>query len=91
MPGTANRDGSINNAFSIVANPYLSSDIEWAAFDTSMVGPRFGLQLKEGMPLSLDPQFVDYDTKEIKYSAGMDFDYGFNDVRNWVWSDGDNV
>lgn len=91
-PGTANRDGSIDGKFKIVANPYLSSDIEWAAFDSSKnLVAKMGLQLKEGMPLSLDPQFVDYDTKEIKYSAGMDFAFGFNDVRNWVWSDGDNV
>lgn len=90
-PGTANRDGSITSMFKIVANPYLSSDIEWAAFDSKMVGPKFGLQYKEGMPLTLDPQFIDYDNKEIKYSAGMDFSYGFNDVRNWVWSDGDNT
>lgn len=90
-PGTANRDGSIDAAFRIMPNPYLTSDIEWMAFDSSKVGPRFGLQLKEGMQLTLDPQFIDYDNKEIKYSAGMDFDYGFNDVRNWMWSDGDNV
>lgn len=90
-PGTTNRDGSINAAFVIVRNPYLSSEIVWGAFDSSKIGPRFGLQLKEGMPLVLDPQFVDYDTKEIKYSAGMDFAYGFNDVRNWLFSSGANV
>ena len=90
-PGTADRDGSINRAFSIVPNPYLSSDTQWAAFDSSMIGPRYGLQYKQGMPLELDPQFIDYDTKEIKYSAGMDFAFGWNDNRNWVWSRGDNV
>lgn len=90
-PGTANRDGSITKAFSIVPNPYLTSETGWGAFDSSKIGPRFGLQYKEGMPLTLDPQFIDYDNKEIKYSAGMDFAFGFNDVRNWVWSDGDNV
>lgn len=91
MPGTANRDGSIDRAFDIVANPYLSSDIVWGAFDSSKVGPKFGLQYKEGMPLTLDPQFIDYDNKEMKYSAGMDFAYGFNDVRNWVRSTGANA
>lgn len=90
-PGTANRDGSIDAAFSIVDNPYFSSDIVWGAFDSSKVTPQFGLQLKQGMPLSLDPQFIDYDTKEIKYSAGADFDYGFNDVRNHVRSTGANA
>ena len=89
-PETANRLGSIDNAFTIVANPYLSSETAWGAFDSSKIGPKFGLQVKEGMPLTLDPQYIDYDTKEIKYSAGMDFAYGFNDVRNWVWSTGLN-
>jgi hypothetical protein len=89
-PGTADRDGAIANAFDIVANPYLSSDIVWGAFDSSKVGPRFGIQVKQGMLLTLDPQFIDYDTKEIKYSAGMDFAYGFNDSRNWVRSNGSN-
>lgn len=90
-PGTANRDGSIQQAFTIVDNPYLSSDIVWGAYDSSKIGMKFGLQLKEGMPLTLDPQFIDYDNKEIKYSAGYDFAYGFNDVRNWVRSTGANA
>lgn len=90
MPGTANRDSTIDRAYDIIAIPYLTSATAWGAFDSKMNGPRFGLQVKEGMPLTLDPQFVDYDTKEIKYSAGMDFAYGFNDVRNWIWSLGTN-
>lgn len=90
-PGTANRDGSISTAFNILAVPYLSSDTAWAAIDSSMIGSKYGLQYKEGMSLTLDPQFIDYDTKEMKYSAGMDFAYGFNDMRNWVISDGDNA
>lgn len=91
QPGTANREAPFGFPFKIVAIPYLTSDIEWMMFDSSKKGSKFGLQLKEGMPLTLDPQFIDYDTKEIKYSAGYDFTFGFNDVRNWVWSDGDNT
>lgn len=90
-PLTANRDGAISTAFSIVANPYFTSDIVWGAFDSSKTGPKFGLQYKEGMPLTLDPQYIDYDNKEMKYSAGMDFAYGFNDVRNHVRSTGANA
>lgn len=90
-PGTADRDGAISNAFTILPIPYLSSDTAWGAFDGSKKNMRFGLQLKEGMPLTLDPQFIDYDTKEIKYSAGMDFAFGFNDSRSWVWSTGLNA
>ena len=89
-PTTANRNGAIDRSFDIVANPYFSSDIVWGAFDSGKTGPKFGLQYKEGMPLTLDPQFIDYDNKEMKYSAGMDFAYGFNDVRNHVRSTGAN-
>ena len=90
-PVSADRLGSIDQAFVIAQNPYLSSDVVWGAFDSSKIGPKFGLQLKEGMPLQLDPQFIDYDTKEIKYSAGADFAYGFNDARSWVRSTGANA
>ena len=63
----------------------------WGGFDSSKIGPQFGLQYKEGMPLNLDPQFIDYDTKEIKYSAGTDFAYGFNDARSLARSTGANA
>lgn len=91
QPNTANREGSIDRAFDIVANPYLTSDVQYAFYDSSKVGMKFGFQLKQGMDLVLDPQFVDYDSKEIKYSAGMDFAYGFNDVRPWIFSTGANA
>ncbi len=90
-PLTANRIGSIDRSFEILPVPYLTADAMWAAFDSSKVGPKFGLQMKSGMPLTLDPQFIDYDNKEMKYSAGADFAYGFNDVRNWVMSTGLNA
>lgn len=89
-PDTADRSSTIDPAYDIIANPYLSSETAWAGFDSSKIGPKFGLQYKEGMPLVLDPQFIDYDTKEIKYSTECDFAYGFNDVRNWVFSTGLN-
>lgn len=91
QPNTANREGSIDNTFSIVANPYLTSDIQYGVFDSGMIGPKFGFQLKEGMALNLDPQHIDYTTKEMQYSAGMDFAFGFNDLRNWVFSTGANA
>lgn len=90
QPGTANREGSVDSTFSIVGNPYLTSDTAFGFYDSAMIGMKFGFQVKEGMALTLDPQFIDYDTKEIKYSAGFDFAYGFNDVRNWVFSTGLN-
>ena len=89
-PGTANRESTINSTYEIIANPYFTNDAYWGMFDKSMLSPKYGLQVKEGMPLTLDPQYIDYDTKEIKYSGGMDFAYGFNDARNMVLSDGTN-
>jgi hypothetical protein len=55
-----------------------------------MVTDKYGFQLKQGMDLVLDPQHIDYGTKEINYSAGMDFAYGFNDVRGHIFSTGLN-
>ena len=90
-PGTAQREAPIDHYFEIVPNPYLSSDTAWEAFDSSKVGIKWGFEVKEGMPLTLDPQFIDYDTKEIKYSAGNDFAYGFNDLRIHLFSTGLNA
>ena len=90
-PGTANREAPIDTYFEINANPYLTSDTAWAGFDKSKVGPKFGFQLKHGMDLTLDPQYIDYDNKEIKQSAGEDFAYGFNDLRSFGFSTGLNA
>jgi hypothetical protein len=90
-PASANREAPIDHYYEICDNPYLTSDTAWAAFDSKMVGMKWGFEVKEGMPLTLDPQFIDYDTKEIKYSAGNDFAYGFNDLRPWVLSTGLNA
>lgn len=89
-PLTANRIGSIDRAYEILPVPYLTSDTAFGAMDSGKIGPKYGLQYKEGMPLTLDPQFIDYDNKEMKYSAGCDFAYGFNDARNTMWSTGLN-
>jgi hypothetical protein len=40
-PGTANRDGAAGVAFDIIANPYLTSETAWGAFDSSKVGSKF--------------------------------------------------
>jgi len=91
QPNTANREGPFNLSYTIHANPYFSADAPWGMIDTSMIGPKFGLQLKEGMPLSLQPQNVEYLTKEIQYTTDSDFEYGFNDARNIVLSSGANA
>jgi len=90
-PTTANRDGSISFPFTIHANPYFANDAYWGMLDTSKKNLKMGYQVKEGMSLTLDPQYIDYDTKEFKYSYGEDYEFGFNDVRNTVYSDGTNA
>jgi len=90
-PTTANRDGAISSPYTIHANPYFANDAYWGMMDTSKLGLKMGYQVKQGMPLALDPQFIDYDTKEIKYSTQEDYEFGFNDVRNMVLSDGTNA
>lgn len=90
-PLTANRLGAVSRVFEIVDNPYLTSDTLYDIFDGSKVNPKFGFQLKQGMELTLDPQFIDYDNKEMKYSAGADFAYGFNDLRTHLFSTGLNA
>lgn len=90
-PASANREAPIDHYYEIIDNPYLTSDTAWGSFDSKMLGMKWGFEIKEGMPLTLDPQFIDYDTKEIKYSAGNDFAYGFNDLRIWQLSTGLNA
>lgn len=91
QPNTANREGSVNARYKIIANPYLRNDAAYGIFDSTLVGEKFGFQVKEGMALTLDEQHIDYTTKEIQYTAGTDFAFGFNDLRNWVFSTGTNT
>lgn len=91
QPNTANREGPINLAYTILANPYFDNDAYWGMMDSSKKTMKFGFQLKEGMPLTLDPQNIDYLSKEIQYTSGTDFQYGFNDMRNIMLSTGANA
>jgi hypothetical protein len=89
IPNSADNDGSGLMAFKIIANPYLTDPLKWWAFDSSKTnGIEYGLQLKQSHPLRMLPADTDYITGEIRYKVEEYYDYGFNDMRPWVYSAG---
>ena len=92
IPGSADRDaGGVPN-YKIVALPWITTNTAyWWMLDSSMVGPRYGLQYKEAQPVSLEGPNVVFKTGEIQYKATSWFDIGHNDARNWVGSQNTNA
>lgn len=92
-PESGDRDGASFGAFNIIALPYLSTaaDAYWWMFDSSLKGPGMGLQYRGSQEVVLDSPEVDYKTKTVMVSSTVAFDYGHNDGRNWVGSEGDNA
>lgn len=92
IPGSADRDSSSAPSYKIVALPWIQTNtLYWWMFDSSKKGPRYGLQYKESMPISLEGPNVVFKTGEIQYKAVMMFDLGFNDARGWVASKNTNA
>lgn len=92
IPGSADRDGSGVPNYKIIALPWITSNTAyWWMFDSSRKGPKYGLQYKESMPISLEGPNVVFKTGEIQYKATMMFDIGFNDARGWVGSKNTNA
>ena len=92
-PTSADRDGAPFGAFNVIELPYLSTSSEayWWMFDSSRQSFNMGPQYRESQDITLDKPEVDYKTKTIMVSSTMAFDYGHNDARNWVGSNGTNV
>lgn len=92
-PTSADRDGAPFGAFNVIELPYLStsSELFWWMFDSSRQSYNMGPQYRESQDINMDKPEVDYKTKTILVSATMAFDYGHNDARNWVGSDGTNT
>lgn len=92
-PNSAENNGAPYGSFDIVELPYLSTDAEayWWACDSRLNGMLHGLQLRVSEEPTLDAPEVDYKTKSIMVSSIAGFDYGHNDSRNWVGSDGTNT
>lgn len=92
-PQSADRDGSPFGAFNIITLPYLptGADAFWWAFDSSMMSYDQGLQYRGSQDVVLDTPEMDYKTKTILVTSTTAFDYGHNDSRSWVGSDGTNA
>lgn len=87
----ARPDGSIPT-YKILRLPWITTNTGyWWMFDSSMKGPKYGLQYKETMPITLQGPNVVFKTDEIQYKAVMAFDIGHNDARGWVGSKATNA
>lgn len=92
VPGSADNDAAGTPAFKVIATPWINTNTGyWWMFDSSMKGPRYGLQLKESQPVQLEGPNVVFKTGEIQYKATNMFDLGHNDARNWVGSKNTNA
>lgn len=93
IPGVADNDGAGTPAFQILGLPYLTSTNQayWWGFDSSMMGPDYGLQCFESQDIQLEGPDTEFKTGTIYYKSTMAFDYGHNDGRNWVGSTGANA
>lgn len=92
IPGSADRDAGAVPNYKIVAIPWITTNTGyWWMTDSSMIGPRYGLQYKEAQDTSLEGPNVVFKTGEIQYKATAWFDLGFNDARNWVGSKATNA
>lgn len=91
-PNSADRDGAPFGAFNIIPLPYLSTSADdfWWMFDSSLNDDLAGLQYRGSQGVVLDKPETDYKTKTILVSSTVAFDYGHNDTRNWVGSNGTN-
>ena len=72
MPASADNDAAGVPAFDVIELPWVETNTAyWWAFDSSMVGPKFGLQYKESQPISLEGPNVVFKTSEIQYKTTM--------------------
>jgi len=92
IPASADRDQSGVPAYKVIATPWMTTNtLFWWMFDSSLKGPRYGLQFKESQPIELEGPNVVFKTGEIQYKATTQFDLGHNDSRNWVGSKNTNA
>lgn len=92
IPGSADRDVGAVAPYKLVVTPWIQTNTGyWWMFDSSKMGPRYGLQYKESQDVTLEGPNVVFKTGEIQYKATAWFDIGFNDARNWVGSKSTNA
>ncbi|MFZ2151783.1 MAG: hypothetical protein WAV09_01600 [Minisyncoccia bacterium] len=92
IPGSADRDqGAIPN-YKIIALPWIQTNTSyWWMMDSSMKGPKYGLQYKESQGIEKEGPNVVFKTGEIQYKCTTLFDLGFNDARNIAGSKNTNA
>lgn len=92
IPGSADNDAAGVPAYKIIELPYIETNTNyWWMFDSTMVGPEYGLQYKESQGIQLEGPNVVFKTGEIQYKSTMMFDIGHNDARNWAGSKNTNA
>lgn len=98
IAGSADRDGPFANAagsapsYKIIRSPWIQTNtLYWWMFDSSMKGPKYGLQYKESQGIELEGPNLVFKTGEVQYKATMMFDIGHNDPRGWVGSKNTNA
>lgn len=78
--------------YKIIRSPWIQNNtLHWWMFDSSMKGPKYGLQYKESQGIELEGPNIVFKTGEVQYKATMMFDIGHNDARNWVGSKNTNA
>lgn len=92
-PRTTDRDGAGVPAFKVLALPYIPSAnaAYWWAMDSKMKSDSCGLQYVESQGITMEGPETEFKTGSIYYKSTMAFDYGHNDARCMVGSDGTNA
>ena len=98
IAGSADRDGPFATpagsapGYKIIRSPWITTNtLYWWMFDSSMKGPRYGLQYKESQGIELEGPNLVFKTGEVQYKATMMFDLGHNDPRGWTGSKNTNA
>ena len=92
IAGSADRDGNAVARYKIIATPWITTNtLYWWMFDSSLKGPKYGLQYKESQGIELEGPNIVFKTGEIQYKSTLQFDLGHNDARGWVASKNTNA
>lgn len=68
-----------------------TTSVQWFAFDSKMVNDEFGFQYIESMPLEISDLKEDYvGNLDLIMTATLYCQFGANDLRGWMYSQGDD-
>lgn len=96
-PGTTGTfvDGNPTESFEIIPLMRYGStgvtSVQWFGFDSKMVNDEFGFQYIESMPLEISDLKEDYvGNLDLIMTATLYCQFGANDLRGWMYSQGDD-